>query len=470
MSSALKKKVAETERVHAYLSRHSLSYYLEHVVINSNPEPARFGTVAEDWQRQLVAPKIPMFEALAGLRGDYTGPWSFCDILARGHDKTSLEGRLATWALLASRRHIAGYIIAEDRDQGALVLDAMEVEAKLNPWVAKQLTFTRGLVTGPAGQIEVVPADAGSAYGLRGNLFIFDEWANWKKPKCRDVWRAVFSGTEKISPRVLGVVTNAGYLGSWQDGIYRTFQRNPDYVVWDKPGQLASWMSPSRVAELKKAETPAEGRRLFDNAWIDLGEDSGYLTLEQARGCVSGRLRMRFSRQPGVDNYVLIVDYGPTRDRTVFLVAHAAADGEVIVDRCDVMTGVTSVETVEARIDSLIAAFKPERIVIDPYQMLGTIQRLQRQRQPVEEVKFRGGNLNHELCECLRTAVCHRLVTWYAGCGALPEDSMELELARLVTKRKDYGFRFDHVASGHDDRAFCLAMAIHQCPQLPARG
>lgn len=461
-------EIRKLEKRHAALAPRSLAYYLEHVVINANPEPRRFGLIAEPWQRELIGRKVPMLEGLAGVR-PHAGPWSFCDILARGHDKTSLEGRLATWLLLASRRPIQGYILAEDKDQGALVLDALATEARLNPWVDAQLRIVKNEVTGPGGKVEVVPADAGSAYGFRGNLFIFDEFCNWRKPKCKDVWTAVDSGTEKITPRVLGVVSNAGYYGSWQHAVYERFCADPDFQIWDKKGQLASWMSPERVAALKARLPAAEGRRLFDNYWIDVGEDAGYLTVAEAQACVDPSLPYRMFRQAGVDNYVLIVDYGPKRDRTVFLVAHADPTGRVVVDRIDVLTGTVAVEAVQQRIDTLIRLFAPARIVIDPYQMLGVIEGLRRRGQPVEEVKFRGGTLNHELCECLRTAVSHRRVAWYPGAGSLgADDTLETELGRLVTKRKEYGFRFDHEATGHDDRAFCLALAIHQCPGIPA--
>ncbi len=465
-------KIKQMERATAAGSLASLSYYLDRVVINSQPSPRAFGLIAEPWQRELIRPKIPMLEGLAGISRSppaATQPWSFCDVLARGHDKTSLEGRLATWLLLASRRPIQGYILAEDKDQGALVLAAMKLEADLNPWVSARLSFTRNSIRGPGGIVEVVPADAGSAYGFRGNLFIFDEWANWRKPKCQDVWTAVYSGSEKMTPRVLGIVTNAGYRGSWQWEAYEGFRGNSDFVVWDKPGQLASWMSPARVAKLKDAVTPSEGRRLFDNEWIDIGEDQNYISLDEAKACSDDSIHPRMIRAPGVGNYVLIVDYGPKRDRTVLLVAHwNEATATCILDRMDVHLGGTlSDSDLRARIATLVSAFKPTRIVIDPHQTLGVIEELRAKNLPVEEVQFRGGRLNGELCSSLRTAVSHRRVRWYPGCGSLGDtDTLELELARLVTKQKDYGYRFDHAATGHDDRAFCVALAVLLCPTV----
>ncbi|MHA4875219.1 hypothetical protein, partial [Enterococcus faecium] len=47
------------------LSSRSLARHLDHVVINSSPEPAAWGTVREPWQDDILRHKVPLFEALA---------------------------------------------------------------------------------------------------------------------------------------------------------------------------------------------------------------------------------------------------------------------------------------------------------------------------------------------------------------------------------------------------------------------
>lgn len=459
-------KLAEVGALHLALSRRSLAYYLDAVVINSNPEPARFGEVAEGWQRQLYTPKIPMFEGLAGVQ-DYTGPWSFCDILARGHDKSSLEARLATWLLLASRRKIRGYIIAADGDQGELVLQALKDEADLNPWVSDQLSIKRGMVESDRGFFEVLPADSAGAWGLRGNCYIFDEWTNWNK-RGQEMWRAVITGREKVQPAILGIVSNAGFLGSWQHAVYQSFPHNPDFTVWDKPGQLASWMPRDRVDALRAMIPESEGRRVYDNEWIDIGEQADYLTRDDVNRCVDPEMILRLRAQPKIRNYVIVVDYGPKRDRSAITVMHLDRSCIARVDRMDVKTGRLSVEGLETWLDQVIDAFPPACIVIDPYQMASTIEKLQRRRKYlVEAVDFRGGRTNQRMAMALRAAVVHQQIKWYAGCGALPNETLEDELARLVTVRKAYGFRFDHEATGHDDRAFTLGVGLLTLPRFP---
>jgi len=453
--------------LHLRLSRLSLRYYLSNVVIASQPNPRRFGDICEDWQRELIEPKIALFEHLAGLC-DYDGPMSFYDQLSRGSDKSSLEARLATWLLLASQRQIQGYIIAADLDQGALLLKALVDEMNLNPWVKSQLKVTKNSVSSSRGTVEVMPADAASAYGLRGNLFILDEVNNWPK-RSVDMWTAIFTGREKSRPSVLGIMTNAGVTGTWQHDLYENIKTNSDFVVWDKPGHLASWVSKERLDNARGMVPPAEARRLYDNLWVDPGEDSDYLTREDVAGCVDAGAIYSLRAHYGTKNYVVIGDYGPKRDRSVITVMHVDAQGINRIDRQDVYTGRMEVSRYDSLLDDVISAFNPKLVVLDPYQMAGSIERLRKKRVNVEEVEFRGGRTNQSMAMALRAAVVHKLVRWYPGCGKVGTETLEDELTRLVTVRKAYGFRFDHEATGHDDRAFTIAVGLLHTPRFPHR-
>ena len=104
------------------------------------------------------------------------------------------------------------------------------------------------------------------------------------------------------------------------------------------------------------------------------------------------------------------------------------------------------------------------RVVVDEYQLVGTIQRLE-QRYPIERFCFAGGKGNHALAVTLRQLVIHRRVRWYPDCGKLPgphRDDLELELSSLLLKQTSSGsVRIDHHNDGrhHDDRSFALGVA-----------
>jgi len=462
-------KIRAAENLIREIARSSLSSYLNVVTINRAIGPARFGDVAEPWQIELLGPKIPAIEHLAGFGRGYRGPTSFLSVLARGHDKSSLEGRIASWLLFASKRQIHGYILASDKDQGQLILQAMEDEYKLNHWMDGHLTFRKNTVTGQGGFIEVLPADAASAYGLRGNLYIADEFTHWKNDR---MWTAVLSGREKIPGSLLIVLSNAGLRDSWQHKVRLLAEDDPDWVLFERPGQLATWMDKARVDKLRLRMPPSEGDRLFDNVWVDPAADLDYLRRPEVRACgdLGERLGLRYKvlREPTVTNYVAALDYAPRKDRTVFCVLHQDATGLIRIDRMDVWQGSgddpVSIRRVEDHVRALHKDFRPKLWVVDPYQMAGTIENLQASGINVEAWAARSGQANYEAAQWLRQRIVNRTVAW-------PQDAeLENELASLRVKRMSYGFRFDHETQKHDDRAVALCMAGVRAGDFPDEG
>lgn len=438
------------------LSSRSLARHLDHVVINSSPEPAAWGTVREPWQDDILRHKVPLFEALAFPDRPFPAAPFFCDVLPRGHDKSSLEGRLATWLLLYSKRDIQGYVLAADKDQGALLVQAMRDEAKLNPWIDEKLVFTRNVVTGPSGFVEVLPADAGSAYGLRGNLYLIDELTNWKKPKAKEVWQAVLSGFGKVVPTVAGILTNAGYLGSWQHAVIESLKTDRLWRHYEAPGPLASWMSPEVIASLRaKLASPAEGRRLYDNRWINAAEDVDYLTREEVLACFDESLTYRLRGDRRVTNYIASIDYGPKKDRTVCLIGHREGS-KAVIDRLDVWDRPCQPSEVLSWVKEVEPRFRPVEWVIDPYQMLSNIETMRKEGLNVHEFNARGGAGNFEIAQALRAFASTAALRLYPGAGVQLVD----ELSNLVCKKMSYGFRIDHDNTRHDDQAVAIGQFL----------
>lgn len=468
----LRKKVTEAAELTDLYASKGLAYYLNSVVIACEPEPKRFGVAAEPWQRDLIIkPKLPAIEWLAGLRPDYQGPVSFLDILPRGHDKSSFEGRIASWLLVYSRRPITGYLVAADKEQADLILQAMKDEAKLNPWLNKKLDFIKNKVTGPGGVLEALPADDAGAYGYRGNLLIFDEFTHWKNDR---MWKAVMSGRHKKDSLAI-VISNAGVLDTWQDEIRKTVRHRPKWHVFEAPEyqQLASWMTKDRVDDTRAILPPSEARRVLDNVWIDAVEDADYLRRSEVQRCVD-QFMTRTKVPDAKYQYVLSWDYGRVNDRSVGVVAHLDEHGTCIVDVMDVFAGSherpVTIETVEQWLDDQIALFRPTVLVFDPYQMEGTIQKHEKAGRKIVRFTGRAGTANMELAMVLRTRIVNRTLVWAPGTGDLVGgDSLETELAGLRVKRMSYGFRFDHENNKHDDRAVALGMAALYVSEYPAR-
>jgi hypothetical protein len=471
LSQVLADQYAVNDR---YARDGGLGHFLDSTVINSSPEPTRFGEVAEPWQRDLIAPKIDAVQGLAGYT-NYSGPLSFLSILPRGHDKSSLEGRICNFLLSYSRRKIEGYIVAADRDQGRLVIDAMRDEAELNPWYSDYLEFSKYSVVGPGGKVEVVPADAGSAFGFRGNLYVVDEVTHWKDGVGQKVWEAIVSGREKRKGSLLIGIMNAWVKGSWQEELLidPAFADPEEWVTFYKQGQLASWMTPERVAKVRKLLPAAVAMRVFDNIPIDPVVESGYLTPEMVAKCIDPDARTHPDPIRGY-SYVLSVDYGPTKDRTVLVRMHMDERGVVVIDEMTVWegknfpTGRVPLHKVDEWLDRNIKRFKPEAVVIDPYEMENTIQRLQGKWDAKRTIPFkpRAGLGNMELAMTLRALVMTRMLVWRPDAGFIAgakDDSFYRELIALVTRVMNYGWRLDHTAGKHDDRAVAVGMGLVEC-------
>jgi hypothetical protein len=474
----LRGKIALQWAINDYFSREGgLSYFLDACVIDCPPEPRPFGIVADPWQRELIAEKIPAVNTLAGYPGQPPSHTHFLSILARGHDKTGLEGRIASFLLAYSRRPINGYIIAADKDQGRILVEAMHQEAMLNPWFGDKLTFSKYEVSGPAGKFEVVPADAGSAYGFRGNVYILDEVTHWKEGVGEKIYGTIMSGTEKKFGSLVVAITNAWVKGSWQDEllIKPAFADPREWRVFYREGSIASWMTPERIDKVRALLPHMVAKRVLENLPIDPVEEAGYLSPVDVDACLDPLWTPHASSQPGY-SYVLFGDYGPTKDRTALGVEHMEPDQRLGVDELTVWegknspTGRVSIEKVEEWLLDRYKKFKPRAIVLDPYQMLGTIERLNKRGLPVVEFNARGGAGNMDLAMTLRSFIMTHRLRVTPTQGLIPgaaDDTLAKEFKALVTKVKPYGWRLDHEAKMHDDRAVGIGMGATEAIKFP---
>lgn len=468
--SSIADKIQVIQGLNLAYSKTSLAYFLNCIVVPCSPEPKPFRLAADDWQREALAPMVPAFEYLAGFTEKYAGPLQFMKILARGHNKSSEQAWLTCWLLLASKRTIHGYIMAADRDQGRLVIQAAKDFLALNPWIP--VTITKDRLTGPAGEVEVLPFDARSGMGLRGNYFMMDEIVHWKR---QDEWTAIMSGEGKVSPCLWAVMSNAGLIDSWQHQVYEAAKRDKNWVVFHRPGTLASWLNREKLERSRLMLPPSEAERLIDNKWIDPSEEHDYLRRAEVNACAElgaqMQLQYRHKSWQGVSNYVGAIDYGVKRDRTALVILHLDGNKRTVIDRLDVWQGSDGkpvrVAQVEEWIERTNRDFRPRVYVIDPWQMEGTIQWCEKKGIKVEPFKFRSGQGNFELAQHLRAIVADRRLVWYPNAGALPDDTLEDELSGLRVKRMSYGYRFDHEVQKHDDRAFVIAAAALKATEYP---
>jgi hypothetical protein len=264
--------------------------------------------------------------------------------------------------------------------------------------------------------------------------------------------------------------------------------------------------------------------RLWENVWQH--SDGGFVTLAEAEACRDPDLVPQTRGQPHL-HYFAAIDYAEKHDYTVAVIVHResspptpradsalgadAPQFRIVVDRMDVVVPrpgePVQVAWVEDWIRTVASRFPRITFVIDEYQLVGTIQKLE-QTHDVRRFPFRAGRGNHRLAVTLRKLILHREVAWYPGCGRIergsksrrgrkveesagggfelfdsaaggpfdagsPRDDLETELASLLLRQSPGGLcRIDHIADGthHDDRAFALGAACLYALDAPEDG
>lgn len=440
--------------------------YLQHVVIDTPPEPRLYRDAAEPWQLALASRLVPAIEAISGQRPDYTGPRSFWLTLPRGHDKTSLIGRLSSWALAFSSKAIRAVAAAADKDQAGFIAEFMQAEARLNPWVGELLHFANWRVEGlrQGSRLKILSADDKSSFGLKEDLMILDELTHWPK---RGLFDTVVSGREKRPGSVLIIITNAGTLNTWQHDVFKQAKQSRDWYVYEAPGTIAGWMDADRLKELRKMLPVGLAKRLFDNKWTDPAEESGFVTREEAAACVDTFLSRREHGVKDRRPYYASVDYGVVKDRCVLTVGHLE-DGKVICDRQDVWQGShdnrIKVADVERWIEEVEKGFYHPKFVIDPYQMEGTLQKYEKYYD-MHRFESRGGKTNYALAANLRSLVVNHRIAWYPQMGEIlvkgkAHDLVD-EFCEVTLAPRSYGFTIVNDGNTHDDRVVGLgSMAL----------
>lgn len=456
----------------------SCTEYLKFITINSIP-PKPFREIAEPWQWAISSRIIPAIEFSAQVRKEYNGPMKFLLVLPKGHDKTSMLGRVLNWAMAYSHTHLTAYAAAKDREQAGLLADSMLIEANLNPWLKKHLQFKNWKVHGRNdSRLHIMAADAEGAAGIRGDLLVMDELSQWQK---KDFFDQLMIGyhkrvdLQKRSRCTLLIITNAGVKGSWQHDFLQEAKgmmyEGKGWYVYEAPEghPLASWMTREKIDEQRRMVPVPMGKMLLDNIWIDPNEDNQFVNFDQIIGCVDNEFYLQNPDRKG--ECFAAIDYGPVKDRTVMTVVRRV-DNILVIEEMKVLQGSKEnhvlISDVEDWIMNIRIKYPLELLVIDKYQMESTIQKF-RGMIPIEVFEPRGsGSGNYAMAENLRSIIVNRQIKWSSDCGSLIvkdkygkeiTQTLSDELQTVGVKMTPGGYRIFNPPGSHDDRVVSLGMA-----------
>lgn len=450
--------------------------FRENILVPAGQQSVRrFGDVVQPFQNEDFEALDPALLWLAR-RGGEPSRKRFWIQRGRGHSKTTDAAIELTWLLLAARGTISGICVAEDKDQALLLRKQMEDVARSNPWLSQLLDYQVQEVRNPrtGAHLKFLSNDPKSLWGITPDFVVCDEFTHWSDDA---LWNSTFSSYGKRSG-VLIVLCNAG---SGRDFKWRVREHAATSPLWHfsaPDGIRAPWIGADEIAEQRACLPPSEFDRVWMNRWQEAGGE--FVTLAEAEACMDDERRALDATPVDGWRFVASLDYAEKRDRTVGVVVHQEGD-LMVVDRMDVVCPkctreTTRVEWVENWMRNVNAKFGGRRgrvyFVLDEYQLLSTIQRLEGEYD-ITRFQFAAGDGNWRIGLVLRSLIIHRRVRWYKGCGSVVDregriltpyrDDLCTELASLTVKRYASGakWRFDHKEDGtsHDDRAYALGAA-----------
>jgi phage terminase large subunit-like protein len=433
--------------------------------------------VLEDGSRWGERAAPFQWEDAEAVLGEGPCPYHFLT-RARGGSKTADLAGMAVAAMLEQLpRGSRLYGLAADRDQGRLLLDSVEGFRERTPVLqgALEVGAYRVTATRSGSSLEVLAADAPGAWGLRPAFLIVDELAQWAETaSARRLWEAAVTAMHKVPGSRLAVLTSAGDPAHWSFGLLEHARSDRLWRVNEVPG-APPWSPPERLEEQRRQLPESSFRQRFLNEWVE-AEDR-LTSRDDLAACVV--LDGPLPPEPG-RSYVISLDVGLKHDRTVAAVCHLEVErrewserGEegwrqrstpvaatVCLDRMQSWQGrpgsPVELQRVEEWLAEATRTYRGARVVYDPFQAVGSMQRLRARGIQVEEFTFSSASVGR-LASTLHLLLRNRRL-------ALPDEPELLEeLANVRLRETSPGvLRMDHDPDKHDDRAIALALAAHR--------
>jgi hypothetical protein len=432
------------------------------------------GLVLEDGRRmgEAAAP-FQVADAKAVLDQNSSTPMNFLT-RPRGGSKTSDLAGLNIAVLLAQAPERSRlYGLAADEKQGRLLIDSAAGFVSRTPELRGALVVrdSQVIASRSGARLEILPADQASIWGLRPFFVTVDELAQWHSTAPpRRCWEAVTTAAAKVPTSRVVVLTTAGDPAHWSRAVLDHALDDPLWRVHEVPGPIP-WADEQRLAGEKRRLPESSFRRLFLNQWVEAEDRLASEDDLAACTVLDGPLEPVAGTR-----YVLGLDVGVKRDRTVAAIAHAEkSDGtdrpRVVLDRLQTWTPrrhrPVELRVVEEWILEAARRYNRARIRFDGWQAVHLTQRLKRAGFTVDEFTFSAASTGR-LASVLLQLIGDRAL-------ALPDDSDLLDELRNVRLRESSPgvYRIDHDRDRHDDRVIALALAaswlIEHARNRPAR-
>lgn len=316
------------------------------------------------------------------------------------------------------------------------------------------------IVAKNGASVEVLAADGASAFGLRPDLLVLDEFAQWPQTRnTRRLWTALLSSMGKVPGSRLVILTSAGEPGHFSYKVLQEARGSSRWRVSEVPGPLP-WIDPAELDAQRPLLRDSEFARLHLNQWTAAEDRLVSAEDLEAAAVLDGAQAPRSGTR-----YVITLDVGIVNDACVVTVCHAdhlgAAVGSpcrVTVDRLARWKGSKARPVSLTEVEDFILAAHHEynhaELHADPYQAMEMLQRLRGKGVRAHEFAFTSQSVGR-VAQAMHLALRNRLLL-------IPNDpDLIAELGRVRLRETTPGaVRLDHDSGEHDDQAVAIAVAV----------
>lgn len=409
--------------------------------------------VLEQWQKDAIF--RPLFYDLDedGLR-----KYNLALVgMPKKNGKSTLAAGVGTWFLFAGEPYGEIVIAANDLDQASMVIyNKIKQAIRLNPQLSGSARIYKDRIEMKSTGTTCRPIahQYETAAGLNPTLVLFDEL--WGFPS-REFYDELTTSPARRNPLNF-IVTYAGYdTGSLLYELYERGRKGEDpqmFFVWLHENK-ASWIT-ERYLRMQQGRMPPNIYvRFHENRWAPAG--SSFVT--QADIDRLHEVPWAIQLGPNPDkyfSYVVACDLGLSHDRTARAVGHYdPADGRVYLDNLRLWEGTPKahvpIAEVEEDLVNCVDRFRARTLVVDPWQMEATIQKL---KNIYNVVPF---NFQTDM-----TFLSQLLIQMLRGGKliAYGEPTLDDELRRLISKQTARGWRIEHVRGQRNDCVVALGMVV----------
>jgi hypothetical protein len=385
--------------------------------------------------------------------------------------KTELAGLLVLAViLLLGGRYAEGVICANDQEQAVsrcftACCRIVEASPLLQPMA--KITGDKIVFAATGSTISAIASNYAAIAGGHPTIAVFDELWAFSSERAVRLWDELIPvPTRKISCRL--VVTHAGFSGEGEllHSLYQRGLRLPlvgqdlragdGMVMFWSHQPICHWQDERWLAAMRRDLPQNQYLRMIENRFVT--SESSFVNMDKWDACVDSSWRpVIFDKAMHV---WVGVDVGTKCDSTGIVgVGFDRASKRVRLAFHRTLTPSATrplqFVDVEATLKELSHRFQFQRVLVDPWQMSATVQRLVAAGLPIEEFPQTPGNMT-QISQNLYELIEGNNLVLYA------DDSMRLAASRAVAAETARGFRIDKAKAVHKvDVIVALALACH---------